>query len=166
MERNNNKHRVGRVHSEYKGPFPPNKNFVFDYVRKNMRTQTDGPTTDMRSYNDSTVTQSARESQIRGGRRPKPFKKKAEGWFSEHWIGCVIGVVVTAIASGVGIIVFDHGNQIVSIKKDIEYMKEYDLERKNKISELEKEINDNTINIKLIQQKMESLKESQNKSRK
>ena len=48
MVRNNNKHRDGRVHHEYKGPFPINKNWVYDSVRKSMRTPTDGPTADIR----------------------------------------------------------------------------------------------------------------------
>ena len=74
-------------------------------------------------------------------------------------------VIVTALASGVGIIVFNHGNQIVSINKDIEYMKENDVESKKNINELEKDVNENTTNIKLIQQKLESFKESQNISR-
>ncbi len=165
MARNNNKNRDGRVHHEYKGPFPINKNWAFDSVRKSMRTPTDGPTADMRSYNDSTVSQSAKENQFRGGRRPKPFKKKATSWLTEHWVGCLIGVIVTALASGVGIIVFNHGNQIVSINKDIEYMKENDVESKKNINELEKDVNENTTNIKLIQQKLESFKESQNISR-
>lgn len=165
MARSNNKHKAGRVRNKYKGPFPPNKNLEFNSVRKNMRTQTDGPTADMRSYNDSTISQSAKDNHFRGGRRPKPFKKKAASWLTEHWVGCLIGVIVTALASGVGIIVFNHGNQIVSINKDIEYMKENDVESKKNINELEKDVNENTTNIKLIQQKLESFKESQNISR-
>lgn len=162
MARNNNKHRAGQVRNEYKGPFLPNKNLEFENVRKNMKTQTDGPTADMRSYNDSTISQSAKENQFRGGKRPKPFKKKATSWLTKHWVECLI----TAIASGVGIIVFNHSNQIISINKDIEYMKEYDIESKNDINELEKDVIENTTNIKLIQQKLESFKESPKKSHK
>ena len=44
-------------------------------------------------------------------------------------------------------------------------MKENDVESKKNINELEKDVNENTTNIKLIQQKLESFKESQNISR-
>lgn len=166
MAPNNNKNRSGRIHNQYKGPFPPNKNLEFDSVRKNMRTTTDGPTADMRSFSDSTISQSAKDNQFRGKRRPRPFKKKATDWLTEHWVGSLIGVIVTALTSGVGIIVFSHSNQIVSINKDIEYMKDYDIECKNDINELEKDVIENTTNIKLIQQKLDSFRENQNKSRK
>lgn len=166
MARSNNKHKVGRVRNEYKGPFPPNKNLEFDSVRKNMKPQTDGPTADMRSYNDSTISQSAKENQFRGGRRPKSLKKKAEIWWTKHWLECFIGVVVTALTSGVGIVVFNHGNQIVSINKDIEYMKKYNDESKNNIYKIKEDIIENKTDIKLIQQKLESIKEPPNKPRK
>ena len=165
MAQNNNKHRSGRIRNQYKGPFPPNKNLEFDSTRKNMRTTTDGPTADMRSFNDSTISQSVKDNQFRGKRRPRPFKKKATDWLTEHWVGCLIGVIVTALTSGIGIIVFSHGNQIVSLNKDIEYMKDYDIESKNDINELEKDVTENTTNIKLIQQKLDSFKENPNKSR-
>lgn len=159
MARSNNKHKAGRVRNEYKGPFPPNKNLEFNSVRKNMRTQTDGPTADMRSYNDSTISQSAKDNHFRGGRRPKPFKKKAASWLTEHWVGCLI----TALTSGVGIVVFSHSNQIVSINKDIEYMKNYDDESKNNINKIKEDIIENRTDIKLIQQKLESIKKNPNK---
>lgn len=166
MAQNNKKHRTRRAHNEYKGPFHPNKNLEFDSVRKNMKTTTDGPTADMRSYNDSTISLSAKDDQYRNRKRPKPWNKKAKNWISEHWPGALVGVIVTAIASGIGIVVFNHGNQIVSINKDIEYMKDYNIESKNDINELEKSVIENTMDIKLIQQKLESFKDSQNKSNK
>ena len=166
MAQNNNKHRSGRIRNQYKGPFPPNKNLEFDSTRKNMRTTTDGPTADMRSFNDSTISQSVKDNQFRGKRRPRPFKKKATDWLTEHWVGSLVGLFLTLLASGVGYFIYTQSNQIVSINKDIEYMKDYDIESKNDINELEKDVIENTTNIKLIQQEFDSFKEDQNKSRK
>ncbi len=166
MAQNNNKHRSGRIRNQYKGPFPLNKNLEFDSVRKNMRTTTDGPTADMRSFNDSTISQSANDNQYRDRRRPKPFRKQTENWFREHWVGSLVGLFLTLLASGVGYFIYTQSNQIVSINKDIEYMKDYDIESKNDINELEKDVIENTTNIKLIQQEFDSFKEDQNKSRK
>ena len=166
MARKNNKTKTGRIRNEYRGPFPPNKNLEFDSTRKNMRTPTDGPTADMRSYNDSTISQSANDNQYRGRKRPKPFRKQTANWFREHWVGSLVGLFLTLLASGVGYFIYTQSNQIVSINKDIEYMKDYDIESKNDINELEKDVIENTTNIKLIQQEFDSFKEDQNKSRK
>ena len=81
-------------------------------------------------------------------------------------MGSLVGLFLTLLASGVGYFIYTQSNQIVSINKDIEYMKDYDIECKNDINELEKDVIENTTNIKLIQQKLDSSKENSNKSRK
>ena len=158
MARNSNKRNEYKTSSKYKGPYQPNKNFEFDCVKKSMRTPTDGPTADMRSYNDSTISQSSKDGSIKLKKRPRPFDRKAKSWFREYWKECLIGILLTAVSAWIGIIVYDHSIQIVSINKDIEYMKGFDDECKNDIDKLEDIVKDNKTNIKLNQQRIDDIR--------
>lgn len=137
---------------EYKGPFPFNKNFEFDCIRKTMRTPTSGPTAETRSYNDSTVSQSKDNDQQPIRRRPRRKRNRAKEWISNNIKEVIIGLVVTGICALVGTIIYNHSNHFVSVDKDLEYIKKENEEQQLEIDKIDSKSTENNTEIKLLQQ--------------
>lgn len=142
--------------SGYKGPYQKNPEVVLHNVKKSMRTATDGPTVDTFSIIDTTTSYSPLD--LSDGtpktQRPKrPTKEKPKKWNIS--LEAIFIIIVGFIATGVGIIVYTHGNKFVSVEKDIEYIT--DDVKDNKIR-LEKVIDQNTAidrKIDLLKQKVD-----------
>lgn len=140
---------------EYKGPFPLNKNFEFDYVRKTMKTPTDGPTAETQSYSDSTVSQSKDNSQKPFKRRPRRKRDRTKEWIGNNIKEIIIGLFVTGICALVGTVIYNHSNHFVSVDKDLEYIKKENEKQQLEIDKIDSKSTENNTEIKLLQQQIE-----------
>lgn len=148
----------GRPRNEYKGPFPINKDLEFYRIRKSMPTPTEGPTADMRSYSDSTISQ-YNEGQINNTtqprKRPRKVKSKFYDWLGEHLKDSIVALVIGIILTALGILIYDYNTHFVIIDKDIEYIESKNQEQDTDIDDIDKRVIDNATDIKLIQQRID-----------
>lgn len=141
--------------STYKGPYPNNPNLDIQNVRKSMRTDSDGPTIDTFSNIDTTTNINDGTTQRPSSPRTKrPTKEKPKKGFniSADWL---LGSAFVIASTIVGIVIYNHSNNFVSINKDIEFIKDNAKEQKSQIEK----INDQNISIdkklELLNQKVE-----------
>lgn len=145
---------------EYKGPFPYNRNFEFDYIRKTMKTPTNGPTAETRSYSDSTISQSKYNEQQFVKKRPINKQRRAKDWINNNIKEVIVGVVVTGICALIGTIIYNHSNHLVSVDKDIEYIKKDNEKQQSDIDKVESIATENNMEIELLKQRIEPKQKS------
>ncbi|WP_296110662.1 hypothetical protein [uncultured Alistipes sp.] len=148
----------GRPRNEYKGPFPINKDMDFYRIRKCMPTPTEGPTADMRSYSDSTISQyneGQGNNTTQPRKRPRKVKSKLYDWLRTHIGPVIASSVIGLILTALGIIIYKYNVHFVIIDKDIEHIESKNQEQDTYIDDINKRVIDNTINVKLIQQRID-----------
>ena len=138
----------------YKGPFQENPNLLFQNVKKSMRPEADGPTVNTFSTLDSTTNVLPNEENdillITSGSK-RPTKEKSFSISKENIFLIILGF----IATGIGIIVFTHSNKIVSVEKDIDYLKEDSKDQKELIKNVDQKVTTIDRKVDLLIQKVE-----------
>ena len=141
----------------FKGPFQNNPNLQIQNVRASMRPESDGPTVDTFSSIDSTTNflgSSPQDNSIQPKartKRPTKAKQKKIPISLEN----IILTVFSFLAIGIGIIVFNHSNNLVSIGKDIDYMKDDTKEIKHDVENIKTKINETDKKIDMLNQKVD-----------
>lgn len=152
MRKPNNKKK-----GSFKGPFQNNPNLQIQNVRASMRPESDGPTVDTFSSIDSTTNflgSSPQDNTIQPKartKRPTKAKPKKVPISIENIILTVFGFV----AIGIGIIVFNHSNNLVSIGKDIDYMKDDTKEIRQDVENIKTKSNETDKKIDMLNQKVD-----------
>lgn len=120
---------------EYKGPFPINKNFEIETTRKYMKSDSDGPTVDEFSHQDTTDSVDSFESKPKKEQNIRPRKKINIicNWSQQHLSEIIIGVIITILSAFVGTVVFNQSNHLVEHDKDIEFIKDMQSDLKNEL---------------------------------
>jgi len=146
-KRTKNKKKDEHKKREYKGPFPFNKNFEIETTRKYMKPNSDGPTVDEFSYQDTTDSVDSSEAvpQKKQSKRPRKKRNIIGKWLQQHVSEIIIGIVVFVFTAFISTVVFKHSNHLVEHDKDIEFIKDSQ-------SEVKKDIHD-------VDQQVESLKD-------
>lgn len=125
-----------RAKPTYKGPYQDNPNLSFQNVKKSMRPEADGPTVDTFSSLDSTTNiLPNEENDLRSSseQQKRPTKEKK---ITISFEGIII-LIVSLLATGIGIIVYTHGNKFVAVEKDINYIQDDLREQKVQIQTIE-----------------------------
>ena len=131
-----------RAKPTYKGPYQDNPNLSLQNVKKSMRPEADGPTVDTFSSLDSTTNilpNDENDLRLSSEQQKRPTKEKKITISLEGIFLLILGIVAT----GIGIIVFTHGNKFVAVEKDIDYIKDDLKEQKVQIHNIE----NNTLTI-------------------
>ena len=137
----------------YKGPFQPNKNLEFQMVRKNMSTDTDGPTLNEVTPVDSTTDFSVINENINEllKERPVSTEYKCRKWLSEHVAEVVVGVLIAII----GLVAIDHSRDLARHDVEIDNISDDVLEQKSDIKELQNKTNALETDYRLLEQKVD-----------
>ena len=121
---NNNKNKK----NSYKGGFIHNPKLPIEETKRKMRPINEGPTSEPVSTLNSTVNTDSSENETTippppKRKRPSPKKKKNSiGDFFTKDI--TVGIIITLVIAGGGIFIYTHSNQLVSIEKDVEHIKD------------------------------------------
>jgi hypothetical protein len=145
--------------STYKGQFPNNPNLLVQNVRKNMRTEIDGPTVDTFSTMDSTTSTGVVEPNktvISNKKTKRPTKEKSPS--VNISMEAILAIVFTIVSGIVGVVIYNHGKQFVAIEKDVDHIKENVNEQKNKIETVNEKTNSIDKKIDLLNQRIEMKK--------
>lgn len=144
--------------SNYKGPYHKNPEIPLHDMKKSMRTSPEGPTVDSFSNIDTTTSYNSSNlsnEKLKTNSLKRPSKQKKKNLFSFKTITpSLIGIFIT----GGGIFVYNHSNRLVSIEKDIEYIKDDVKENENRINDvIQKNINtDRKLDILKVQEEIRS----------
>lgn len=150
----NNQKRKSRL----RPPFFVNKNFQFDYVRKQMKMKTDGPTLNEMSSIDTTGNVGSEDMHQTSITRPKSTKNQVKDWFEDNRqiILSVAGAVVTALVLYIfGSLVHDHDIHLTEHDKDIEYLQKNDTKQDGEIEHLKSKTQELSTDVRLIEQRVE-----------
>lgn len=118
---------------KYKGPYQKNPNQEFEYKRKHMNAGSVGPTVDAFSQENSTLNYDIDQGETypyQSGKRPS--KRNLNLLTKENIILFVLGL----IATGVGVIAYNHSNNLVAIEKDVEHLQDDTSDHEKQIKEV------------------------------
>lgn len=152
----------------YKGPFPMNKTFTYQTVRRNMEMSTDGPTVNEVTPLDTTQSFSSNDGQDpqNVGGRPVKTGVVVQKWLGENIKGIVLTVIATLFAGFCVRIAITHTEQLTSHQKDIEHIEKSISEQGTKIDHLQEKTNEINTNLLLLEQRLNLEKESTNQGKK
>ena len=143
--------------ASFKGPFQNNPNLQIQNVRASMRPESDGPTVDTFSSIDSTTNflgSSPQDNTIQPKTRTKRPTKAKPKKFSIY-LETVVLTIFGFVAIGIGIIVYNHSNNLVSIGKDIDYLKDDTKEIKQDLENTKTKVNEMDKKIEMLNQKID-----------
>lgn len=151
-KRTKNKKKDEHKKREYKGPFPHNKNFEIETTRKYMKPNSDGPTVDEFSYQDTTDSIDSSEvvPQKKQNKRPRKKRNIIGKWLQQHVSEIIIGIVVFVFTAFISTVVFKHSNHLVEHDKDIEFIK-------NSHSDVKNDIHDVDIKVEGLKEKVHEI---------
>lgn len=154
--------KAGRKSKPYKGPFPQNKNFTYQTVRKNMKMPADGPTIDEVSPMDTTSSSSdIDELRLESvGGRPVKRTVAMQNWLLENLKGIIVGVISTLFAGFCVRIAITHSEKLAAHEKDIEHLEETISNHDDKIERLQEGTNTLNTDLRLLEQRVDLTKDS------
>ena len=145
-----------RKKPSYRGPFPVNKNNMFEAIRRDMRMPSDGPT--LNEFSNIDTTQDLdRDVAVREieTKRPISPRVKVNNWWSENARSVIIAVVAAIIATFLGETVVRHKVHLAEHDREFEYLeKEVDRNRSD-IERLNEKTNTLDRDVRLLEQKIE-----------
>lgn len=151
--------------STFKAPYFNNPDLAIHSVKKSMRPQLEGPTVDNFSTIDSTNSTKQSNSwdvPIESSRVKRPTNENNRKLsISNEWIFSIIFSVVSFF---VGTVIYNHSNRIVSVEKDIDYIKDNTKDTKSDIEKLKDQSTHIDRKIDLLKQKSE-IEKNTNKNR-
>lgn len=147
-------------------PYFINKNFQFDFVRKQMKMKTDGPTINEMSPVDSTINIGTEETPRPPILRPVSTSNQIKNWCEEWWKQVLIGLFIAGIGAVVGTSVVEHGNHLTRHDKDIEYLQKNDDKQDDDIKQMKEKSNEMNTDLRLLEQRIELDNSSQTKKKK
>lgn len=152
----------------YTGPFPQNKNLLYQTIRQNMEMPADGPTLNEVSPMDTTQSFSDIEDQEprNVGGRPVKTTVAVQNWFSENLKAIIISIVSAIFGTIFIIIAINHSEKIVSNEKDIEHIEGSISAHERKIDDLQEKTSVLNTDIRLLEQKVDLTKESNKQGQK
>lgn len=152
----------------YTGPFPQNKNLLYQTIRQNMEMPADGPTLNEVSPMDTTQSFTDIEDQQprNVGGRPVKTSVAVQNWFSDNIKTIIISVVSTIFGTIFILIAINHSEKIISNEKDIEHMEESISIHDRKLDGLQEKANELNTDLRLLEQKVDLTKESSKQGKK
>ena len=113
VKRNNKK-------KSYKGPFHKNSEVSIHNVKKVMRPNDVEPTIDGFTNVDYTDTLASSKTETTSKKRkPRPTKEKKYKLITKENI---IIFLISLVASGIGVVVYNYSNRFVAVEKDVQYI--------------------------------------------
>ena len=150
----------------YKGPFPVNKNYMFEAVRRDMQMPSDGPT--LNEFSDIDTTQDLnREEAVRevDSKRPVSPRVKVNNWWSDNARSVIIAVIATIITGLLGEMVVRHKVHLAEHDREFKFMEKEIGKNQSDIEKLNEKTNTLDRDFRLLEQKVEYSFESNKKNK-
>lgn len=152
----------------YTGPFPQNKNLLYQTIRQNMEMPADGPTLNEVSPMDTTQSFTDIEDQQpqNVGGRPVKTSVAVQNWLLDNLKTIIISVVSAIFGTIFILIAINHSEKIISNEKDIEHMEESISIHDRKLDGLQEKTNELNTDLRLLEQKVDLTNESNKQGKK